>query len=77
LTKRSKKEKAEGREQHRQALRAKKMQKKEKKKVTVPAKYRKKVEFLNFALPTKVMSTEIFASNNPLQIHGHVLILCF
>jgi hypothetical protein len=42
LTRKSKKEKAAGREQHRQALRAKKMQKKEKKKVTIPAKYRKK-----------------------------------
>jgi hypothetical protein len=42
LVKRSKKEKALGREQHKQALRAKKLAKKEKKKTTVPAKYRKK-----------------------------------
>ena len=43
MTKKSKKVKAEGREQHRLALRAKKMAKKEKKKVTIPAKYRKKI----------------------------------
>ena len=42
MTKKSKKEKAEGREKHRQALREKKMKKKEKKKVTIPAKYKKK-----------------------------------
>jgi len=42
LTKKSKKDKAAGREQHRQSLRAKKMQKKEKKQVTIPANYRKK-----------------------------------
>jgi len=42
LTNKSKKEKAAGREQHRQALRAKKMAKKEKKRITIPAKYRKK-----------------------------------
>ena len=42
LTKKSKKEKNAGMEQHRQALRAKKMKKKEKKKVTIPANYRKK-----------------------------------
>jgi hypothetical protein len=42
LTKKSKKEKSVGREQHRQALREKKMKKKEKKKVTIPANYRKK-----------------------------------
>jgi len=42
MPKRTKKEKSEGREQHRLALRAKKMAKKEKKKVTVPSKYRKK-----------------------------------
>jgi hypothetical protein len=42
LTKNSKKAKAAGLEQHRQALRAKKMKKKEKKKVTIPANYRKK-----------------------------------
>jgi hypothetical protein len=42
LSKKSKKEKTAGREQHRQALREKKMKKKEKKKVTIPANYRKK-----------------------------------
>lgn len=42
LTKKNKKEKAMGREQHKQAQRAKKLAKKEKKKVTIPAKYRKK-----------------------------------
>lgn len=42
LTKKSKKEKNVGMEQHRQELRAKKMKKKEKKKVTIPANYRKK-----------------------------------
>jgi len=42
LAKTSKKEKAAGREKHRQSLRAKKMQKKEKKKVSLPAKHRKK-----------------------------------
>jgi len=42
LTKKSRKEKAVGREQHRQALRAKKKARKEKKKITIPAKYRKK-----------------------------------
>ena len=42
LTKKSKKDKSAGREQHRQALREKKMKKKEKKKVTIPANYRKK-----------------------------------
>jgi hypothetical protein len=42
LSKRSKKEKTAGIEQHKQALREKKMKKKEKKKVTVPANYRKK-----------------------------------
>jgi hypothetical protein len=42
LTKKNKKAKAEGREQHRLALRAKKMKKKAKKQVTIPANYRKK-----------------------------------
>ena len=42
LTKKSKKAKAAGREQHRQALRAKKMKKKLKKSVTIPANYRKR-----------------------------------
>ena len=42
MTKKGKKEKSEGREQHRLALRAKKMKKKEKKNVTIPAKYKKK-----------------------------------
>ena len=42
MTKKGKKEKALGRQQHKEALRAKKMAKKEKKKVTIPAKYRKK-----------------------------------
>ena len=42
LSKKSKKEKAAGIEQHKQALREKKMKKKEKKKVTIPANYRKK-----------------------------------
>jgi hypothetical protein len=42
LTTKKKKEKALGREQHKQALRAKKMAKKEKKKTAIPAKYRKK-----------------------------------
>ena len=42
MTKKGKKEKAAGREQHKQALREKKMKKKEKKNVTIPAKYKKK-----------------------------------
>ena len=42
LSKRSKKEKTAGIEQHKKALREKKMKKKEKKKVTIPANYRKK-----------------------------------
>ena len=42
LTKKNKKAKAAGREQHRQALRAKKMKKKLKKSVTIPANYRKR-----------------------------------
>jgi hypothetical protein len=42
LSKRSKKEKTAGIEQHKQALREKKMKKKEKKKVAIPANYRKK-----------------------------------
>jgi hypothetical protein len=42
MAKKSRKEKAAGREEHRRALRAKKMARKEKKKVTIPAKYRKK-----------------------------------
>ncbi|MFC1487410.1 hypothetical protein ACFLRN_06985 [Thermoproteota archaeon] len=42
MTKKSKKEKNAGMEQHRQALREKKMKKKAKKKVTIPANYRKK-----------------------------------
>jgi hypothetical protein len=42
MARKSKKAKAAGREQHRQALRAKKMKKKEKKKVTIPTKYKKR-----------------------------------
>jgi len=42
MAKKSKKAKAAGLEQHRQALRAKKMKRKEKKKVTIPANYRKR-----------------------------------
>jgi len=42
LTKNSKKAKAAGLEQHRQALRAKKMKRKEKKNIALPAKHRKK-----------------------------------
>jgi len=42
LSKKSKKEKIAGREQHRQSVREKKLKKKEKKKVTIPANYRKK-----------------------------------
>jgi len=42
LAKQSKKVKAAGREQHRQLKRTKKMQKKQKKKVSLPAKHRKK-----------------------------------
>ena len=42
MTKKSKKAKAAGLEQHRQALRAKKMKRKEKRKVTIPANYRKR-----------------------------------
>jgi hypothetical protein len=41
LAKKSKKEKAAGREQHRQSVRAKKMKKKEKKQVSLPAKHKK------------------------------------
>ena len=42
LSRRSKKEKTAGIQQHKQALREKKMKKKEKKKVTIPANYKKK-----------------------------------
>ena len=42
MAKKTKKDKAAGREQHRQAQRAKKIKKKEKKKITIPANYRKK-----------------------------------
>ena len=42
MSRRSKKEKTAGIEQHKQALREKKRKKKEKKKVTIPANYRKK-----------------------------------
>ncbi|MCW8802359.1 MAG: hypothetical protein OQK81_03295 [Candidatus Bathyarchaeota archaeon] len=42
MSKRSKKEKTAGIEQHKQALREKKMKKKEKKKVELPAKHKKK-----------------------------------
>jgi hypothetical protein len=41
LAKKSKKEKAAGREQHRRSVRAKKMKKKEKKNVSLPAKHKK------------------------------------
>jgi len=41
MAKRSKKEKATGREQHRQLIRAKKLQKKQKKNVALPQKHRK------------------------------------
>lgn len=42
LSRRSKKEKTAGIEQHKQALREKKMKKKEKKKISLPANYKKK-----------------------------------
>jgi hypothetical protein len=42
LPKKSKKEKAAGREQHRKLQKAKKMQKKQKKSVSLPAKHKKK-----------------------------------
>jgi hypothetical protein len=41
MARRSKKEKAAGREKHRQLKRAKKMQKKQKKNVGLPARHRK------------------------------------
>jgi hypothetical protein len=41
MAKRSKKEKAAGREQHRQLQRAKKMKRKQKKNAALPAKHRK------------------------------------
>lgn len=41
MTKKSKKVKSAGREQHRQALRAKKMAKKAKKQIGLPQKYKK------------------------------------
>ncbi|MDH5754167.1 MAG: hypothetical protein OEY95_03030 [Candidatus Bathyarchaeota archaeon] len=41
MAKRSKKEKAAGREKHRQLKKAKKMQRKQKKKVELPTKHRK------------------------------------
>ena len=41
MARRSKKEKAAGREQHKQLKRAKKMQKKQKKNVGLPARHRK------------------------------------
>jgi hypothetical protein len=42
VAKRSKKEKAMGREQHRKLIRAKKMQKKQKKNVALPKRHRNK-----------------------------------
>ena len=42
MQRRTKKEKAEGRHKHKQALRAKKIAKKEKKKAMLPKKSRKK-----------------------------------
>lgn len=42
MSKRSKKEKTAGIEQHKKALREKEQKKKEKKKVTIPANYKKK-----------------------------------
>jgi len=42
LPKKSKKEKAAGREQHKKLQKAKKMQKKQKKSVSLPAKHQKK-----------------------------------
>ena len=41
MAKKSKKEKAAGREKHRQLKKAKKMQKKQKRKIELPAKHRK------------------------------------
>jgi len=41
MVKRSKKEKAAGREKHRQLKRAKKMQRKQKKNLALPVKHRK------------------------------------
>ena len=41
VAKRSKKEKAAGREKHKQMKKAKKMQKKQKKKIELPARHRK------------------------------------
>ena len=41
MTKKNKKEKAAGREQHRQMVRAKKMKRKAKKKVWLPVRHRK------------------------------------
>ena len=41
MAKKSKKEKAAGREQHRQLKRAKKMRRKQRKKVELPKNYRK------------------------------------
>jgi len=40
MARRSKKEKAAGREQHRQMMRAKKMQRKQRKQAQLPAKHR-------------------------------------
>jgi len=42
LSRRSKKDKTAGIEQHKQALREKKMKKKEKKKIALPTKHKKK-----------------------------------
>jgi len=39
VTKKSKKEKAAGREKHRQMLRAKKMQRKQRRKISLPARH--------------------------------------
>ncbi len=41
MARRSKKEKAAGREKHRQLIKAKKMQKKQKKKVELPRRHKK------------------------------------
>ncbi len=41
MAKKSKKEKAAGREKHRQLLRAKKLQKKQKRAIALPQKHRK------------------------------------
>ena len=62
MVRRSKKEKAEGREKHRQLKRAKKMKRKQKKNVELPKKKRK-----NKRKPFHARTQEIMFNSNEIQ----------